>query len=112
MGRGNCGAYSGGVLALGLKYGRERKDFGEKEKTKKASQLARKLHEKFMDEYGGCSCHDVQMNIFGRTFNLQNPEDRREFEKAGAHVDKCPKVVAKAAQWTGEIILNEESKNT
>lgn len=112
MGKGNCGAYSGGVLALGLKYGRERKDFSDKEKTKKASQLARKLNAKFMEEYGGCSCHDVQMKIFGRTFDLQNPEDRKEFENAGAHIDKCTKVVAKSAQWTGEIILNAESKDT
>ncbi len=30
-----------------------------------------------------------------------------EFEKAGAHVDKCPTVSGNAARWTAEVILNE-----
>jgi len=112
MGNGNCGAYSGGVLALGLLCGRERKDFADRGKTGQASQLARKLQAKFMAEYGGVTCHDVQRKVFGRTFNLQDPEDYRAFEDAGAHVDKCPSVVAKAALWTGEIILGNEGKRS
>jgi len=110
MGNGNCGAYSGGAVALGLMYGRERQDFADRGKTAQASQLARKLQARFMAEYGGVTCHDVQRRVFGRTFNLQDPDEYRAFEEAGAHVDKCPSVVAKAALWTGEIILDYESK--
>jgi C_GCAxxG_C_C family probable redox protein len=110
MGDGNCGAYSGGVLALGLKYGRERKDFSDRGKAKHASELARKLHTKFISEYGGVKCCDVQRKVFGRTFNLQDRRDYQEFEKAGAHVDKCPNVVGKAALWTAEIISDDRGR--
>jgi len=109
MGNGNCGAYSGGVVALGLMYGRERKNFSDRGGAVQASQLARKLQARFMAEYGGVTCHDVQRRVFGRTFDLQDPDEYRAFEDAGAHVEKCPSVVANAALWTGEIIRNYES---
>ena len=34
----------------------------------------------------------------------------KEFEKAGAHVDKCPSVSGKVAKWCVEIILEEKLK--
>jgi len=107
MGDGNCGAYSGAVLALGLMYGRERKDFANPRKARHASDLARMLRSKFMKEYGGVTCHDVQRKVFGRTFNLQDRVDYQAFEEAGAHTEKCPDVVGKAALWTAEIISND-----
>ena len=110
MGNGNCGAYSGGVLALGDLYGRERKDLSDRGKTRVARDLAGKLHAKFMEEYGGVTCHDVQRKVFGRTFNLRDPEEYQAFENAGAHLDKCPSVVGNAVRWTGEIILAEKGK--
>lgn len=110
MGNGNCGAYSGGVLALGDLYGRERKDLSDREKTRVARDLAGKLHARFMEQYGGVTCHDVQRKVFGRAFNLRDPKDYEAFEKAGAHLDKCPSVVGNAVRWTGEIILAEKGK--
>lgn len=110
MGNGNCGAYSGGVLALGHLYGRERKDFSNREKTERVKELASKLHGKFVEEYGGVICHDVQRKVFGRTFNLRDPDDHQAFEEAGAHLDKCPSVVGNVVRWTGEIILAEKGK--
>ncbi|GAG83363.1 unnamed protein product [marine sediment metagenome] len=35
-------------------------------------------------------------------------EDHTEFEKAGAHVDKCPSVVSNAAKWAAEILINDD----
>jgi len=109
MGNGNCGAYSDGVVALGLMYGRERKNFSDRGGAMQASQLARKLQARFMTEYGGVTCHDVQRGVFGRTLNLQDSDEYRAIEEAGAHTDKCPSVVANAALWTGEIIEDYES---
>ena len=110
MGDGNCGAYSGAALALGLMYGRERKDFANPRKAKHASDLARKLHSRFLEEYGGVRCRDVQQKVFGRTFNLQDRADYQAFEEAGAHTDKCPEVVGNAALWTAKIILDDRNK--
>jgi hypothetical protein len=43
----------------------------------------------------------------GRSFNLWDEEEKRSFENAGGHKDKCPVVVAKACAWTAEIIWDE-----
>jgi C_GCAxxG_C_C family probable redox protein len=110
MGNGNCGAYSGSVLFLGLLYGREKQKFAERDKTQLVGDLARQLHGKFMAEYGGVRCHDVQGTVFGRTFNFQNPEEYKAFEAAGGHEDKCPHVVGLAARWTAEIVAAEKEK--
>jgi C_GCAxxG_C_C family probable redox protein len=109
MGNGNCGAYSGSALAIGLLYGRSRSDFGNRDATKLSSALTRQLRAKFMEEYGDVTCHAVQQAIFGRTFNLTDPIDREAFEAAGAHTDKCPHVVAQAAHWTGKIIMDHQT---
>jgi C_GCAxxG_C_C family probable redox protein len=111
MGNGNCGAYSGGALAIGLFFGRERSDFANRDATKLSSALTRQLRAKFMEEYGDVTCHAVQQAIFGRTFNLTDPIDREAFEAAGAHTDKCPHVVAQAAHWTGKIIIDQNKNN-
>ena len=42
--------------------------------------------------------------------DLWNPEEKDQFEEAGAHADKCTTVVAQASAWTTEIILQEIEK--
>ena len=55
-------------------------------------------------------CKDVHQKLFGRAFKLLDPEEYQEFEKAGAHVDKCPSVSGNVARWTAEIILDDLKK--
>jgi hypothetical protein len=69
-----------------------------------------KLHDKFINEYGSILCKDIQKKIMGRSFNLWDPKDYEEFEKAGGHTDKCPDVVGKAAEWTVEILYDDASE--
>jgi len=69
-----------------------------------------KLYDRFVEEFGSCFCKDVQKRIFRRSYNLWDPEDYKEFEKAGAHVDKCPSISGKVAKWCVEIILEEKLK--
>jgi C_GCAxxG_C_C family probable redox protein len=108
-----CGALTGGVMALSLKYGRDLQAFkaGDPEGIRfNAYEKAKKLYKRFEDEYGSVICRDIQKKIFGRSFNLRNPQEFKEFEKAGAHVDKCPNVVGRAAQWVAEIMLEDKEK--
>lgn len=102
-GNGTCGALSGGILALGCMYGRERENFAQN--IMKPYKLAKELHDKFVEEYGSCICRDVQKKIFGRSFNLWDPSEYKEFEKMGGHKDKCPEVVGKVARWVAEMLL-------
>jgi len=104
-GQGTCGALAGGMLAISAKYGRERADF-ETVRSTEASNLAKILYDRFVDEFGSPICAAVQEAIFGRSFDLWDPEERQAFEEAGGHRDKCPDVVGKAAMWTTEILLN------
>ncbi|MFQ6125710.1 MAG: C-GCAxxG-C-C family protein [Candidatus Heimdallarchaeota archaeon] len=109
MGLSACGALSGGILAIGQKFGRERHNLTDPERFRfKTYKLTKKLHERFIAEYGSSTCHDIQQRIFGRSYNLWDPEEYKQFEEAGAHRDKCPEVVGEAAKWVVELLFEEE----
>ena len=104
--QGTCGALAGGLLAIGSVVGRSYEDFSIGERKRRVFMYSKKLYDKFVEEYGSPLCKDVHMKLFGRTFNLLNPKEYEEFEKAGAHVDKCPSVSGNVARWAAEIILD------
>ena len=104
---GTCGALVGGLAAISSIVGRDYKNFSKGDRKRRVFQYSKKLYDRFVKEYGSPICKDVHMKLFGRTFNLLDPKDYEEFEKAGAHVDKCPSVSGNVAKWTAEIILNE-----
>ncbi len=107
-GTGPCGALSGGVMAIGSKVGRERQNWKDPEGIRlKAYQKSRKLCDKFIQEYGGTTCREIQNKLFGRSFNLLDANEMKEFDKAGGHTTKCPSVVGNAAKWTVEILSEE-----
>lgn len=92
---------------LGYKVGRERNKFKDEEGIRyKTYELVRKLYEKFLEEFGGIHCKDIQKKVFGRSYNLLDPKEYEEFEKAGGHSEKCPSVVGKATRWTVELLLD------
>ena len=108
--RGTCGALIGGLLALGSLTGRSYSDFKSGKTKRRVFRYAKKLYDRFIEEYGSPNCRDVQKKLFGRSFDLLNPDEYEAFEKAGAHVDKCPSVSGNVARWTAEIILEELKK--
>ena len=66
-GNGTCGALVGGAMVIGYLSGRERKDFKDMFKPMKSYLLAKELHDRFLERYGACRCHDVQDSLMGRT---------------------------------------------
>jgi C_GCAxxG_C_C family probable redox protein len=103
-GDGTCGALSGGVAAISQKYGRA--DFSNLGEREKGMVLGKKLHDRFIEEFGIVICKDVQTKIIGRSFNLWDLKEHEEFNKAKG--DKCQNVVGKTAKWTVEILLSEK----
>jgi len=103
---GTCGALVGGLLAIGAVVGRSYQDFSAGKRKRRVFQYSKKLYDKFVKEYGAPLCKNVHMKLFGRTFNLMDPKDYAEFERLGAHVDKCPSVSGNVARWTAEIIID------
>lgn len=116
-----CGAVLGGVMALGLLYGRDQETMKHPDANLRAQRrdeielklgtLIKTFRAKFDEEYGSMICNDIETRIFGRSFDKWNPEDRKEKDRLGGHDDKCPKVVGKAARWVAQLILEEQARN-
>ena len=109
VGDSGCGAYVGGILILSLLLGRERDNFADPEGIRfKSYELARKLHDRFIAEYGSAICRNIQMKLMGRPYYLADQDEMDKFDQAGGHSTICPEVVGKAARWVVELILKEK----
>lgn len=109
---GSCGALTGGVMAIGLLYGRDLEKMDDPEKRRFiAYRLAHKLHQRFVQEYGSSLCKEIHQKTMGRTYHLNDPGEWQAFLDAGGHSEKCPGVVGKAARWTAQMIIEEEQNH-
>jgi C_GCAxxG_C_C family probable redox protein len=93
-GRGEiCGAVTGGILVLGLKYGR-----GEEEEKSVAHQTYQKTNE-LMDAFervhGSCQCRTLVDGC-----DLRTPEGMQRFRQDGLHQKVCVGCV----RTVGEIL--------
>ncbi len=107
-GDGHCGALSGGTLAIGYLYGREKKDFTDMMKLVNANLMAKELRDRFVEKYGTVRCYDLQSKFFGRFYNLYDPADLEAAFKDGM-LDRCSTVVGEVARMTVDIILKNEA---
>ncbi len=106
-----CGAYNGGAILIGSLVGRSFDDLqGDieegKNKYREACRLVQQIREKFIKEYGGINCKEVQTCIFGRSYDLTDAViDYPAFCDAGAHTsEKCPAVIGNAARMIAQVI--------
>jgi len=107
-GIGVCGGFAGGVMVLSQLRGREREDFSDPEGVRfKTFDITNLLVDKFLNEFGSIICRDIQQRQFGRFYYLRDPDEFQKFHDAGAHDEKCPDVVGKAARVAVEIIIDE-----
>lgn len=109
-GDGQCGALSGGVLAISYVFGRNRADFPRKGKLMKATFLSRELHNRFKQKYGTCRCYDLQTKFFGKFFDITQPGVGEEALKAGI-LETCSTLTAEIARITTELILEQKEKD-
>lgn len=103
-GDGSCGALVGSSMVIGYLFGRSREDFKDMYKPMKSYTLVKKLHDKYVKQYGSCRCFDVQEKTMGRTFNLWNADEMKEAFKAGM-MDNCSTIVGNVAKLATKIIL-------
>lgn len=105
-----CGALLGGIMSIGMAYGRE--DKKEITRTSRTYQLARaragSLTDKFRKEFGSLRCNDVLTKLLGRPFNLRDPEDYKQLGVPEIH-DKCAYItVKKAAEMAIETLFEPD----
>ena len=106
-GDGHCGALSGGTLAIGYLYGRDKKDFADMIELLKANLMAKELRDRFVEKYGTVRCYDLQHKFFGRFYNLYDMEEMEAALKGGM-LDTCSTVVGEVARMAVDIILTEQ----
>ena len=90
-----CGVLTGGLMALGLKYGRT--DPKDEAALQKSYAMARAYYEQFREKFGSTRCLQIQ----GR--NLLDPE---QFAKHQAERYICDRVIREGARILANI-LNE-----
>jgi C_GCAxxG_C_C family probable redox protein len=109
-GDGHCGALSGAVMAIGHMFGRKKEEFHRRGKMMKALLLSRQLENRFMQEYGVCRCHDLQVKFYGRFFNLMEPAELEAALKAGV-LERCSSLAGEVAVMAVELILEQQAKD-
>ncbi|MCD6533425.1 MAG: C_GCAxxG_C_C family protein [Deltaproteobacteria bacterium] len=101
-----CGAVTGGLMALGLIFGREELD--DEKGFQRAVVIARTFCQRFEKELGSTMCGNIQESKFGRTFDLLDPEHLEAWEAANP-IDKCSVVVGIGVRIAAEIIAENQS---
>jgi len=101
-----CSAFTGGAMVIGMVYSRRREHFdGDREKKYLNFELVQKLRDKFIQEYGTTTCGKIHEKIYGRAYDMRLADERQAFEEAGGHGEHgCTEVVAKASQWTIDVL--------
>lgn len=88
-----CGALSGGVMAIGLRYGATQ----EADAKDKAYALVLELCRRFEKQHGSALCRELT----GCDFT--NPEERQRWSDSGGH-DKCRQFVSTAVEIMMDLL--------
>jgi C_GCAxxG_C_C family probable redox protein len=91
-----CGAVSGALMVIGLKYGKAVE--GDEAATEKTRALVRQFVGKFTEKNGSVRCTD----LLG--YNLSDPDEYEAARESGVFIEKCPLLVRDAADILGEIL--------
>lgn len=89
-----CGAVAGGIMALGLFFGRTQ---AKDEKVNKAMALSKELHDNFQLKHKSLCCR-----LLTRNMTLGSPE----------HMDQCIAFTGEVAVETAKIIARELGLST
>jgi len=95
--RGMCGAVTGGVMALGILYGRDNTEQSYETVYEKVQQFLRA----FEEEYRSINCFDLT------GCDLSKEEGRQAFVEKGM-MEKCRQFTGRAASMVAELINDEE----
>ncbi|MBM3297910.1 MAG: C_GCAxxG_C_C family protein [Candidatus Aminicenantes bacterium] len=91
-----CGAVTGALMAIGLKYGKTRAD--DSPARDKTYDLARTLMERFRSRHGALSCRA----LLGH--DIATARGRKKIEAAGLHDTLCPRLVRSAASLLDRLL--------
>ncbi len=103
-----CGAITGGIMAIGLKYG----GVGVQPSVQTAN-IVRTFTDRFIAKHRSINCTDLIGGVDLSKIDMSNPENLSEFYKAAIQKKvyaSCPMYVKDAATIVNEL-LNEAAKS-
>ncbi len=108
-----CGALLGGLMALGVAYGRCRltdRSYVSPELDAQMLGIRRekilRYCERFKSTFGSTMCGVIRPMIMGRDYDALDPEDRKQFI-ANDGYKKCRRPAETAARIAAEILLED-----
>lgn len=104
-----CGAITGGLMALGLIYGRDKENLGNWQAYIDSLPPSRRFCRRFVDEWGSTMCANIVESQFGRRFDLADPVEAMQWMNCGA-LEKCGEVIEKGVQIAAQIILEKQNQ--
>ena len=96
-----CGAASGGVMGLGLRFGRDAVESDEEER--RPYWYAAEFLDGFRARCGGVRCRD----LLG--LDLSRPEDVEEYHRRGCWETRCRELIKTAAELAHDLLETEPS---
>lgn len=109
-----CGALLGALMGLGLVAGREKMEDTQayRDAMVPSAEIIDRFKEELKKQFGfegeldGTLCRQIHEKIYGRAFDMCDPEDYQAFLQAGGHSGTgCFKVCGVAGQVGAEKIL-------
>jgi C_GCAxxG_C_C family probable redox protein len=91
-----CGAVSGAIMVIGLKYGKTQA--GDEVATEKTRAVTRRFIDEFTAKNGSVNCTD----LLG--YDLSDPEAYAAAQTSGIFTEKCPAMVRDAADILERIL--------
>ncbi|HPT31952.1 MAG TPA: C-GCAxxG-C-C family protein [Prolixibacteraceae bacterium] len=99
-----CGAVTGALMVLGLKFGKALDDNDEKKQETYA--LTRKFCDAFKDKFGSMNCLELLQNL-----DMNDPADNALIHDLGLHESHCTRFVKEAVELV-ELISTEHDQKT
>jgi C_GCAxxG_C_C family probable redox protein len=91
-----CGAVSGAILVIGLKYGKTKQ--GDDAATEKTRAFVREFMQEFTEHHGSVNCTE----LLG--YNLSNPDEYENARDSKLFVTKCQELVGDATAILEKIV--------
>lgn len=99
-----CGALLGGLMAIGLAYCEDDQDVSvTTDSYGQTMSQGVELFDRFKGEFGCIECRDIQMNIFGKYYDLNKSEEANELGEVDRNAGYP--VIATASRLAAEVIL-------
>lgn len=95
-----CGAVSGALMVLGLKYGHF--DAADSEQKSRAYEIAAEYTKRFKKANGSIVCRD----LLG--YDLSKPEEMACIKEKGLFGDVCPKAIKSAVEILEDVLAYYE----